>query len=423
MEIFLNFFFLIFFLFILQFPHCLFLIQSRERRLEWREYSGVGCSPSGNTSTKKNCSRSRGIDLSHLDSRRTMSLPRQLRDKSDFDQLPDDVPVSANIADIEEKKGFTNYYMFVIEVKLKGGGRYLIFRRYREFYALHTKLEQRYGPESNNSPFTCTLPVLPGKVFVGAKKEIAENRIPILNVYMKNLLCLPAWVLMDEDVRLFFYHSTFDGEQVPHRLRRLRPRTRRVKSISDQVPVFDRTAAPRAEALFDFPGTNKLELRFKKGDLIYLLSKVNKDWLEGTADGATGIFPCAFVKIIKDLPQQEDTVNKVRCYYYDETVSTIRDISVEEDLNSIPLFKDLMELMRQEFNQDDIVLNYRDPDGDLIRLLSDQDVELMVSQSRGSPSEKHFFPWKLHITHKDDLGVYNTSPGTGATQTVGAILP
>lgn len=76
---------------------------------------------------------------------------------------------------------------------------------------------------------------------------------------------------------------------------------------------------------------------------------------------------------------------------------------------------------RQEFNQDDIVLNYRDPEGDLIRLLSDQDVELMVSLSRKSPSEKHFFPWKLHITHKDDLGVYNTSPGTGATQTVGAM--
>lgn len=30
---------------------------------------------------------------------------------SDYDQLPDDVPVSANIADIEEKKGFTNYYV------------------------------------------------------------------------------------------------------------------------------------------------------------------------------------------------------------------------------------------------------------------------------------------------------------------------
>ncbi|NXJ08237.1 NCF4 factor, partial [Odontophorus gujanensis] len=75
--------------------------------------------------------------------------------------------------------------MFVIEVKIKSGGRYLIFRRYREFYALHTKLEERYGGESKNSPFTCMLPVLPGKVYVGAKREIAENRIPFLNIYMK----------------------------------------------------------------------------------------------------------------------------------------------------------------------------------------------------------------------------------------------
>lgn len=61
---------------------------------------------------------------------------------------------------------YSLFQMFVIEVKLKGGGRYLIFRRYREFYALHTKLEERYGPESSNSPFTCTLPVLPGKLSV-----------------------------------------------------------------------------------------------------------------------------------------------------------------------------------------------------------------------------------------------------------------
>uniref|UniRef100_A0A493TUV1 Neutrophil cytosolic factor 4 n=1 Tax=Anas platyrhynchos platyrhynchos TaxID=8840 RepID=A0A493TUV1_ANAPP len=179
-------------------------------------------------------------------------------------------------------------------------------------------------------------------------------------------------------------------------------------------------ATPRAEALFDFSGTNKLELSFKKGDLIYLLSRVNKDWLEGTVNDTTGIFPCAFVKIIKDLPQQEDTVNKVRCYYHDETVSTIRDISVEEDLSSIPLFNDLMELIRREFDQDDIVLNYRDLDGDLVRLLSDQDIELMVSQSRNKPSEKHMFPWKLHITHKDDFSVYNTSPEMGAIHTVRA---
>lgn len=30
---------------------------------------------------------------------------------SDFDQLPHNVPVTATIADIEEKKGFIDYYV------------------------------------------------------------------------------------------------------------------------------------------------------------------------------------------------------------------------------------------------------------------------------------------------------------------------
>ncbi|KAH1186546.1 hypothetical protein KIL84_019295 [Mauremys mutica] len=319
-----------------------------------------------------------------------MSLPRQLRDKSDFDQLPNEVPVSANIADAQEKRGFTSYYVFVIEVKTKGGGRYLIFRRYRQFYTLHSKLEERYGAENKSNTFAFTLPVLPGKVYVGAKKEIAESRIPILNIYMKKLLCLPSWVLMDEDLRLFFYQSEFDCEQVPKGLRRLRPRTRRIKSIAHQAPGFDRMAAPRAECTLAY--------------------------VEGTVHNSTGIFPCAFVKIIQDLPPEEGTINWLRCYYQDDTLSIIRDISVEEDLSSTPLFKDLMALMRREFDCDDIVLNYRDSEGDLIRLVSDQDVELMVSQGRRRPSEKHFFPWELHITHQDDLSVYNTSPGGGTSQ-------
>uniref|UniRef100_A0A8D0H504 Neutrophil cytosol factor 4 n=1 Tax=Sphenodon punctatus TaxID=8508 RepID=A0A8D0H504_SPHPU len=347
-----------------------------------------------------------------------MSLPRQLRDESDFDQLPDDVPISANVADIEEKRGFTSHYVFVIEVKTKGGGKYLIFRRYRQFYALHVKLEDKFGAESKNSSFTCTLPILPGKVYVGAKREIAESRIPILNTYMKKLLNLPIWVLMDEDIRLFFYQSVFDSEQVPKGLQRIRPRTRRVKSISPKAPGFDRMAASRAEALFDFTGSNKLELNFKKGDLVYLLSKINKDWLEGTVGDATGIFPCAFVQIIKDLPQVEDTINWLRCYYHDENVSSIRDISVEEDLSSTPLFKDLMELMRREFDRDDISLNYRDAEGDLIRLLADEDVELMVLQGNSWPSGKNVFPWKLHVTQQDNFSVYNTSPAGGAIQTL-----
>ncbi|KAM8979036.1 neutrophil cytosol factor 4 isoform 2-T2 [Sarcophilus harrisii] len=318
-----------------------------------------------------------------------MSLPRQLREESDFDQLPDDVPISANIADIEEKRGFTSHFVFVIEVKTKGGAKYLIYRRYRQFYALHLQLEERFGPESKTAPFACTLPTLPAKVYVGVKQEIAESRIPALNYYMKKLLSLPPWVLMDEDVRIFFYQSSYDSEQIPQALRRLRPRTRKIKNISPQAPGFDRLGAPCAEALFDFTGNSKLELTFKAKDMIFLLSRVNKDWLEGTTHGATGIFPVSFVKIIKDLPEEEDGLtNWLRCYYYEDTVSTIR----------------------REFQRSDIALNYRDSQGDLVRLLSDQDVELMVKQAWAQPSQKRLFPWKLHITQQDNLHVYNTAP-------------
>ncbi|CAM4457493.1 unnamed protein product [Lepidochelys olivacea] len=67
---------------------------------------------------------------------------------------------------------------------------------------------------------------------------------------------------------------------------------------------------------------------------------------EGTVHEATGIFPCAFVKIIQDLPPEEGTINWLRCYYQDDAVGSIRDISVEKDLSSTPLFKHLMALMR-----------------------------------------------------------------------------
>uniref|UniRef100_I3MWH4 Neutrophil cytosolic factor 4 n=1 Tax=Ictidomys tridecemlineatus TaxID=43179 RepID=I3MWH4_ICTTR len=294
---------------------------------------------------------------------------------SDFEQLPDDVAISANIADIEEKRGFTSHFVFVIEVKTKGGSKYLIYRRYRQFYALQSKLEERFGPESKTSRFTCSLPTLPA----GGCSEPQEAQ---------GRLSLPVCVPLGSGTR---------GPQS----RKLR----RGNSIR-------RWHAPRDRelALFDFTGNSKLELSFKAGDVIFLLSRVNKDWLEGTSQGATGIFPTSFVKILKDLPEEDDPTNWLRCFYYEDTVSTIKDIAVEEDLSSTPLFKDLLELMRREFQREDIALNYQDAEGDLVRLLSDEDVRLMVKQAQGLPSQKRLFPWKLHITQKDNYGVYSTAP-------------
>ncbi|CAJ1054110.1 p40phox protein%2C partial [Xyrichtys novacula] len=204
---------------------------------------------------------------------------QQLRDESDFDQLPHNIAVSATIADIEEKKGFIDYYRFVIEVRTKGGSKYLIYRRYREFFNLHQILESKYSPENPEKPGpnTCILPTLPGKVFIGNKQEIAESRIPDLNMYMKGLLGQPIWFLLDEALRMFFYQTDQDSEHQPRALRRLRPPTRKVKTVKPKMDLF---SSPRAEVMFDFRGNGKAELNLKKGEVIFLLQRVNADWLE-----------------------------------------------------------------------------------------------------------------------------------------------
>lgn len=345
-----------------------------------------------------------------------MATLKQLRPESDFDQLPNDVPISAIIADIAEKKGFNNYYIFLIEVKTKGAGKYLICRRYQEFFNLHQALELLYSPQDPNA---CTLPSLPGKVFIGNKQEIAESRIPELNTYMKRLLSLPTHILLGEIVRMFFYQTEQDSQYKPTALRRLRPPTRKVKTAEPKMDLF---ASPRAEVMFDFIGNGKLELTMKSGEVVFLLRRVNTDWLEGTIGDRTGIFPKSFVKIIKPLPQsgsngeeggasEAGTYSCLRCYLLTPNGSDTRDVCVQEDITTQPSYQDLLARMRKVFKVDDVALNYRDYEGDLIRILDNEDVQLMIKECRGRRDNlkrpDNQFPWELHVTLTSDLSVYN----------------
>ncbi|XP_068177020.1 neutrophil cytosol factor 4 [Antennarius striatus] len=343
---------------------------------------------------------------------------QQLRDESDFEQLPHNVAVSATVADIEEKKGFIDYFRFVIEVKTKGGSKYFIYRRYRQFFNLHEILESRYAPEDPDKPGpnTCVLPLLPGKVFIGNKREIAESRIPELSTYLKRLLGFPTWFLLDEALRMFFYQTDQDNQHQPRALRRLRPPTRRVKTVKPKLDLF---SSPRAEAMFDFRGNGKAELNLKKGEVVFLLQRVNADWLEGTVNNQTGIFPQSFVKIIKPLPDddaegdgEDHTYSCLRCLLLTSSGADTRDVCVQEDLTTQPTYKELLSRMRDVFKLDDVALNYRDPDGDLIRVLDNEDVQLMIQESRGQQVNVsrpvNQFPWQLVVTLASDFSVYNT---------------
>lgn len=51
-------------------------------------------------------------------------------------------------------------------------------------------------------------------------------------------------------------------------------------------------------------------------------------------------------------------------------------------------------------------------EGDLIRVLDDEDIQVMIKQSRGQESKikrpVNQFPWELYVTLASDLSVYNT---------------
>lgn len=71
-------------------------------------------------------------------------------------------------------------------------------------------------------------------------------------------------------------------------------------------------------------------------------------------------------------------------------------------------------LFRNVFEVSDIALNYRDSEGDLIRVLDDEDIQLMIKESRDQQGKVkrpvNQFPWELYVTSASDLSVYNTEP-------------
>ncbi|KAA8595316.1 hypothetical protein FQN60_012451, partial [Etheostoma spectabile] len=162
-----------------------------------------------------------------------------------------------------------------------------------------------------------------------------------------------------------------------------------------------------SQVIFDFRGNGKAELNLKKGEVIFLLQRVNADWLEGTVNNQTGIFPQSFVKIIKPLPESDSegegggpTYSCLRCFLLTPSGVHTRDVCVQEDLTIQPTYKDLLSRMRNVFKLDDIAINYRDHEGDLIRILDDDDVQLMIRQSQDQQGKVkrpvNQFLWELH---------------------------
>jgi neutrophil factor 4 len=280
-------------------------------------------------------------------------MPQTIR-KGDHEDEND--IVVAEIVDLEKKKELRKYYVYVIEVTVKYGPKHVIYRRYNQFHNLSQILEERFPIEAGSIDVKDrTLPTLPGKKFLGrsAVKDVAEERIPHLNSYMKKLLGLARKINRDEFVQRFFRQNEHDGKPYSGSFRyrgrsatsapqktgiRPPPPTKKLPvppprpaggppkrpalppkrpdaqltvgspkvppriSLPVKPPVAKKPiVGPRAKALHTFIPRNSDELGFKKGDIIKLRQRVDADWLEGEMNSGKGLVPVTYVEIVQDL--------------------------------------------------------------------------------------------------------------------------
>jgi len=57
---------------------------------------------------------------------------------------------------------------------------------------------------------------------------------------------------------------------------------------------------------------NKDSYLYQKGDQIYILRRVNDEWLEGTINERTGIFPISYVEIDEPLTSEFPSNQEIR---------------------------------------------------------------------------------------------------------------
>lgn len=94
--------------------------------------------------------------------------------------------------------------------------------------------------------------------------------------------------------------EAYSDEEDDYRSRGSRYSRSPAAAAAPPKPRPARASTTQAEALYSFTGEESGDLSFKKGDIIDITAKSDSvdDWWTGSLDGATGIFPANYVRLI-----------------------------------------------------------------------------------------------------------------------------
>lgn len=76
----------------------------------------------------------------------------------------DALPESLQIVDCEKRRGVARHYCYIIKVIRKNGDAYHVYRRYKQFDKMVTRLEERFPVEAGSIRASDRIiPLLPGQ--------------------------------------------------------------------------------------------------------------------------------------------------------------------------------------------------------------------------------------------------------------------
>ena len=84
---------------------------------------------------------------------------------------------------------------------------------------------------------------------------------------------------------------------------------------TDEGESSDLGLVLNCKALFDYDSHVPDDLTFHAGDIIKINKKVSEEWFEGEIHGRVGMFPAAYVEILKDAPKEKTQTGKRLKFY------------------------------------------------------------------------------------------------------------
>ncbi|RDD47228.1 Neutrophil cytosol factor 4 [Trichoplax sp. H2] len=285
----------------------------------------------------------------------------------------------------------TKYYVYSIKVILHSGETHVIYRRFRQFNGLLLHLERRFPLEAGKvNPQDRILPTVPGKIIFGrsAKREVAERRLPLLDRYVRELLSLHRKISQCDLIQSFL---------------------RQNKEDYDLHKQFSHSLAEHFVLRNQAGSSPKLARRKPEATTAASRRRVSEPTI--------GVHTESLLKLISTNAKRDSDSEEEIDYSYEDFVRVINyhyngcvnEIEINSEFFYKPKFEDLFFLISQRISKFEITLNYIDYEGDLIAIMSDEELDIMIEElAQGNGEKSYEIPWQIYVTDLGDFSSYNT---------------